>query len=232
VYEKADNIAWVTLNRPHVLNAYNIQMRDDLAEVFSAIADDTEVRLAVVRGAGRAFSAGADLTEFGTTPSPTIARRVRFARDVWGLIDRLTIPTIASIHGYAFGSGFELALLCDIRLASEGTRFAFPEARLGMIPAAGGTITLRRVAGLGPALDLVLTGRRIDALEALRIGVVSRVVPQEELSAATSQLAADLLALNDRALAAIKLAVKQGYDMHLDHGLRLEAALAARLRHG
>jgi len=147
------------------------------------------------------------------------------------LIDGLTIPIIASLHGYAFGSGFELALLCDMRIAADGTQFAFPEVRYGMIPAAGGTITLRRVAGLGPALDMLLTGRRIDAQEARRIGAVSHVVPREQIAQATARLAADLLPLDGRTLAAIKIAVKEGHDMHMEAALRLEATLAARLRH-
>jgi enoyl-CoA hydratase/carnithine racemase len=229
-YAKQDATALVTLNRPDVLNAYNVQMRDDLAEVFAAIRDDSEVRVVVVKGSGRAFCAGADLTEFGSAPSPTIARRIRFARDVWGLVDSLRVPTIAAIHGYAIGSGFELALFCDLRVAAEGTQFAFPEAKYGMIPAAGATVTLRRVAGLGPALDLLLTGRRIDAHEALRIGAVSWVVPPTDLETFTNRLVSDLLAIDDRALAAIKVAVKQGYDLTLEQALRLEGVLAARLR--
>jgi enoyl-CoA hydratase/carnithine racemase len=229
-YEKRDTTAWVTLNRPEVLNAYNLQMRDDLFEVFSAIHDDAEVRLLVLNGAGRAFCAGADLTEFGTAPSPTIARRIRFARDVWHALDSLPVPTLAALHGFAFGSGFELALFCDLRIAAEGTRLGFPEARLGMIPAAGGTVTLRRVTGPGPALDLLLTGRRIDAREALRIGAVSFVVPLDRLGAETQRLSEQLLALEDGAVRNIRSVVRQGFDMPLDQALRYEARLSAGLR--
>jgi enoyl-CoA hydratase/carnithine racemase len=105
VYEKRDSVAWLTLNRPAVLNAYNLQMRDELFELLAAVRDDDEVRVCVLRGAGRAFCAGADLTEFGTAPSPTAARRIRFARDVWALLGELPVPTIAVLHGFAFGSG-------------------------------------------------------------------------------------------------------------------------------
>src|SRR5215216_3941014 len=138
-YAIRDGVAWVTLNRPAVLNAYNMRMRDELYEVLSAVRDDAEVRAMVVRGAGRAFCAGADLTEFGTAPSPTEARRIRFARDVWSVLSGLEIPTVAALHGFVFGSGLEMALFCDLRLAASGTLLGLPEVRLGMIPAAGGT---------------------------------------------------------------------------------------------
>src|SRR4051794_28946603 len=118
-YAKRDGVAWVTLHRPGALNAYNVRMRDELYQVFGAVRDDRDVRALVLRGAGRAFCAGADLSEFGTAPSPTIARRIRFARDVWVVLAGLEIPTVAALHGYAFGSGLEMALYCDLRLAAE-----------------------------------------------------------------------------------------------------------------
>src|SRR4051794_17292625 len=178
-------------------------MRDNLFEVFTAIAGDDEVQVLLLEGAGRAFCAGADLSEFGTTPSPTIARRVRFARDVWAVLHALEIPKIAALHGYVFGSGLELALFCDLRIAAEGTQLGFPEARLGMIPAAGGTQTLPRAIGQTRAMELLLTGRRILADEALRIGLVSSVVPPDTLAQSTRTLADDLLALQPTALRAI-----------------------------
>ena len=231
VYEKQAAIAWVTLSRPEVLNAYNIRMRDELYEVFAAVRDDPDVRALVLRGAGRAFCAGADLTEFGTAPSPTIGRRVRFARDVWALLGALPVPSVAALHGFAFGSGLEMALFCDLRLAAEGTAFAMPEVRLGMIPAAGGTQTIPRVGGLGVALDVLLTGRRFDAAEALRLGLVTRVVLAEQLASETAALARELAALDPRAVRAIRQAVRVGADLPLEQGLRLEARLAAGLRH-
>jgi enoyl-CoA hydratase/carnithine racemase len=230
IYEKQDGIAWVTLSRPEVLNAYNMRMRDELYEVLSAVRDDAEVRALVLRGAGRAFCAGADLTEFGTAPSPTIGRRIRFARDVWALLADLPVPSVAALHGFAFGSGLEMALFCDLRLAAEGTQFAMPEVRLGLIPAAGGTQTLPRVAGLGAALDVLLTGRRFDVAEALRLGLVTRVVPADALAIETAALARDLATLDPRAVCAIRQAVREGADLPLAQGLRLEARLAAGLR--
>jgi enoyl-CoA hydratase/carnithine racemase len=230
VYDKRERVAWVTLNRPERLNAYNMQMRDELDEVFGAVRDDPDVGALVIRGAGRAFCAGADLSEFGTAPSPAVGRRIRFARDVWGVLQGLDVPSVAALHGFAFGSGLELALFCDLRLAATGTQLGLPEVRLGMIPAAGGTQTLARVCGLGAALDLLLTGRRVEADEALRLGIVSRVVAADELETETDRLAHELVSLDARALRAARRAVKQGADLPLEQGLRLEARLAASVR--
>jgi enoyl-CoA hydratase/carnithine racemase len=229
-YEKRGAVAWVTLNRPAVLNAYNVRMRDELFEVFGAVRDDSELRALVLRGAGRAFCAGADLSEFGTAPSPTIGRRIRFARDVWALLGGLAVPSVAALHGFAFGSGLELALLCDLRLAAAGTQLGLPEAGLGLIPAASGTQTLPRATRLGAALDLVLTGRRIDAGEALRLGIVSRVVSPGRLEAEAEALAAWLAALDPAAVRAVRRAVREGAELPLAEALRLEARLAAVLR--
>src|ERR1041385_4579032 len=132
-YAIGDGVAWVTLNRPEVLNAYNVRMRDELYEVLTAVRDDDDVRALVLNGAGRAFCAGADLTEFGSAPSPTEARRIRFARDVWRQLYELPAPTVASIHGYCFGSGLEMSLFCDIRVAAASTQFAMPEVGLGLM---------------------------------------------------------------------------------------------------
>lgn len=230
VFERSGNVAWITLNRPQVLNAYNIQMRDELFEIFSAIRDDDELSVAVVKGAGRGFCAGADLTEFGTAPSPTIARHVRFARDIWQLINDLPVPRIAAIHGFCFGSGLEIALLCDIRVAAEGTLFGFPEAHLGMIPAAAGTQTLPRACGLSASADLLLTGRRIDSEEALRLGLLYQVVSASQLDSSTRAIVDLLQRLDPLAARAALRAVREGSDLPLDAAIRLESRLAARLR--
>jgi enoyl-CoA hydratase len=231
IYEKKDHIAYVTLNRPEVLNRYNVQMRDELYQVLMAVRDDPDVLVAIFKGSGeRAFCVGADLTEFGTAPSPTIARRVRWERDIWGLFNSLRQPIIAAVHGYVLGSGVEIALLCDIRIASEEAVFGLPEISLGMIPAAGGTQTLPRIIGRGRALQILLTGDRIDAQEAWRIGLVNMVVRREELYLAADSMARKILSRSPIAVRYAKDAIKSGMDLTLEEGLALEGRLAQVLK--
>ncbi len=231
LYEKKDGIAYITLNRPEVLNSYNVQMRDELYQVLTAIRDDADVMAAIFKGAGeRAFCVGADLTEFGTAPSPIIARQVRWERDVWGLFSSIKQPLIAALHGYVFGSGVEIALFCDIRIASEDTIFSLPEVSLGMIPAAGGTQTLPRLIGKGKALQLLLTGDRIDAQDAYRIGLVNMVVNREELYSTAVITARKILSCNTIAIRYAKEAITRGLDLTLEDGLALERRLAYILK--
>jgi enoyl-CoA hydratase/carnithine racemase len=231
IYEKAGPVASVTLNRPRQINAVNTQMRDDLFEVLSAARDDPEVRSILLKGAGeRGFCSGADVTEFGTAPSPIIAREVRWARDLWGLFLSLRKPIVVAIHGYAIGAGIEMSLCCDLRIASDDARFSLPEVTLGMIPAAGGTQTVPRHVKRGHALELLLKGEMIGAEDALRVGLVQRVVPRDRLLPIAESLAQRLAELNPIAVAALKEAVYQGLDLPLDEGLRLERRLAARVK--
>ena len=228
IYEKKDGLAYITLNRPEVLNRYNVQMRDEFYQVLTAIRDDPEVLVAILKGAGeRAFSVGADLTEFGTAPSPTIARRVRWERDVWGLFSSLSQPMIATIHGYCLGSGVEMACFCDIRIASEDAIFGLPEVSLGMIPAAGGTQTLPRTMGQGKALEMLLTSERIDAREAYRAGLVNMVVPREELYPTAEAIARKIMSRAPIAVRYAKEAINRGLELSLEQGLALEGKLAA-----
>ena len=226
---KDDGVAQISLNRPEVLNAYNIQMRDDFSEALSAVRDDLEVRSLLITGEGRAFCAGADLTEFGSAPSQVVARRVRWERDVWGQLYRLEKPVVAAVQGYCIGSGLEIALLCDLRIAASGTVFAMPEVHLGMIPAAGGTQTLPRNAGASAALDLLLTGRRLDADEALRLRLITRVVPQEQLRLEAWATCRQLAGMNPALLSVAKRALREGAELRLDQALRLESRLAIQL---
>jgi enoyl-CoA hydratase len=230
LFEKVGTIAEITLNRPHALNVYNIRMRDELNEVIHVLRDDPDVRVAIVRGAGdRAFCAGADLGEFLTAPSPTIGRQARFARDVWGAFLAVPQPVIAAVHGFVLGSGIEIALCCDIRIAAQDSRFGMPEVGLGIIPAAGGTQTLRRVTGRSAALELLLTGRWIGTEEAYRVGLVNQVVPRDELVPAARELAARIAAHSPRAVASAKQAIVRGLDCSLAEGLRLERRLATQV---
>jgi enoyl-CoA hydratase/carnithine racemase len=230
IYEKTDGIAHVTLNRPEAMNAYNVKMRDDLYEVLRAIKDDDEVRVGIVKGAGeKAFCAGADLSEFLTAPPPVAARKVRFQRDVWGLFLSLPQPMIAALHGYVLGSGIEVALCCDIRIASPETKFGLPEMGLGIIPAAGGTQTLPRTIGRSRALEMLLTNRWIGAEEAYQFQLVNRIVARQELVGAAEEMASKIASNDPMAVRCAKQAVLRGMDMTLQEGLNLERVLASQL---
>ena len=229
-YEKKDGIAYITLNRPKSLNVYNIQMRDDLNEILRAVKDDPEIRVGLFRGAGeKAFCAGADLSEFLTAPPPVKARQVRFERDIWGLFLNIPQPMLAALHGYVLGSGIEIALCCDIRIAAEGTRFGLPEVGLGIIPAAGGTQTLPRLVGRGKALEMLLTNQWIDAEEAHRIGMVNQVVSKAELLQITEKMARKIASYDPQAVRYAKRAMTGGLDLTLSQGLDLEKRLVVGL---
>jgi len=223
IYEKKGSIAYITLNRPHVLNIYNVRMRDELFEALGVIKEDTEIKVLLMKGAGeKAFCAGADLSEFLSAPSPTIARFVRWHRDVWGLFLSLPQPIVAALHGYVFGSGIEIAMCCDIRIAAENCIFGLPEVALGIIPAAGATQTVPRIIGPGRTLDMFLTGRRIAAGEALQMNLVNRVVPYAELLARAEALAGKIAGFDQEAVRTIKQAVSRGMDLPLEEGLQME----------
>jgi enoyl-CoA hydratase/carnithine racemase len=229
IFEKTGFTATVTLNRPEVMNIHNMAMRDDLFEVLSAIREDDEVRVVLVKGAGpKAFCAGADLSEFLTAPPPTAARDVRFDADLWHLFTTMPQPLIAAVHGYCLGSGIEIALCCDLVMASDDAKFGLPEVGLGIMPAAGGTQTVSRAIGNGSALEMMLTNRWIDADEALRIGLINRVVARKELFKETEETADRIAAHNPRIIRFVKEAVLRGLDLNLEQGLELEKRLALR----
>lgn len=229
-YEKRRGLAFITLDRPDAVNAFSVQMRDDLWEVLGAARDDPGVRGVMLAGAGeRGFCAGADLTEFGTAPSQAAARGVRWERDLWGALLDIPKPTMAAVHGCCFGSGVEIAALCDLRIAASGTQFAMPETGLGLIPAAGGTQLLPRVIGEACAMEMTLTGRRVGAEEALRSGLAHWVVPRPRLLAEAEARLRAVASAPAEALALVKRAVNEGADMTLADGLRLERRLAAQL---
>ncbi len=228
-FEKRGRIATVTLDRPESLNAYDVAMRDDLFAAFGAIDDDPEVSAMVLRGAGPAFSTGGDLREFGSAPSPVVARAVRFQRDVWGRLLRLRAATVAAVHGHAVGGGMEMALLCDVRVAATDAVFALPETGLGMIPGVAGTQTLPRVVGLARALATTLGGERLDARTAERIGLVHRVVSRARLDAAAQAMARHLAAIAPGRVAALRRCVRAAHDVPLADGIALERRLALGL---
>lgn len=231
IYERSGHIGYVTLNRPKVLNVYSVQMRDDLYEIFNAIKIDDEIRAVIIKGAGeKAFCAGADLSEFLTAPSVVKARQIRLLRDLWGLFRSIPQPLIAALHGYVLGSGMEIALFCDIRIAAENAVFGLPEMGLGIIPGAGGTQTLPRIIGLSRSLDMLLTNRRIDAQEALDSGLISRIVSIDRLLKEVEEIARKIASFNMSAVRNAKQAIRQGLDMSLQQGLELERMLAVKTR--
>lgn len=230
-FEREGDIAFVTLDRPERLNAVSMAMRDALWGVLTALRDDPTVRCAVFSGAGeRAFSAGADITEFGSAPSLMDARAARQQRDLWGVMSTLEVPLIAAIQGFAYGAGCEMSMYCDLRVASEDARFALPEVTLGYIPSAGGTQTVPRHAPLSEALRMVTTGEPLTAAEALRAGLVHAVVPRDELLATARGWAERIAAADPVATRASKRAILEGIDLPLADGLALERRLADAVR--
>jgi enoyl-CoA hydratase/carnithine racemase len=231
LFEKAaDGIAWITLNRPAALNAINLQMRDELWDVLHTVCDDPDVRVAVFKGAGdRAYSAGADVKEFGTAPSVAQARRARHERDLWRFMLTLEKPLIAAIHGYALGAGIELPMCCDIRIASDDAKIGLPEVSLGYIPSAGGTQMLPRLVGRSVAMQVILTGEPITAHQALEYGLVYRVVPRDQLYAEAESTARHIAAHDPLALASVKRAVLAADELSAPGATAVESNLAQRL---
>ncbi len=230
-YELDDGLATVTMNRPDVHNAMNDAMRRELTQVFTEIAVSDDVRVVLVTGAGeRAFSAGADIREFVDVPSLAHYREQRRRLDFRQVMDRCPQPIIAAIRGYAFGGGLEMALACDIRVAGDDAKLGLTEIDLAIIPGGGGTQRLPRLLGRGKALEMILTGARIGADEALRIGLVERVVPAADVQKAALELARTIASKAPVALRYAKEAVVKGLELPLADGLRLEGDLSALLR--
>ena len=224
--ERDGGVATITLDVPDKLNRVSIAARPQLAALFEELGLDADVRAVVLRGAGPAFSAGGDVAGF-LRASP-----FELSKLAWNVAapERCPKPVIAALHGYVFGVGLELALACDFRLAAEGTELALPEIKLGMIPGSGGTQRLARLIGLGRAKDMIMRGRRIGAAEALRLGLVTEVVPEAELDAAVARLVEELGALSPLALRTAKQVLNAAYDGPLELGLELEGLAYGVLR--
>ena len=196
-------------------------MRDDLFEIIQSIKDDDDVKSVLISGQGRAFCSGADLTEFGTAPSQVIAREIRWKRDVWGQLHSLNKPVISALHGYCIGSGLELALLSDIRISSPETKFSMPEVQLGMIQAAGGTQTLPRHASVSSGVELLLTGRIFTAEEALKLKLITRIVPPHKLTETALNICQNLSRVPMNILSATKLALRESFDLEMGAAVSL-----------
>ncbi len=228
---KKDHIAHITLNRPEVDNIISQQLAQELEDICCGINQDNSIYVVLITGAGdRAFCGGSELERLiqaGNTVEsfPANLRDVSTKYDVATAVAKIDCPVIAAINGDALGQGLELALSCDIRLASHRARFGFPQVASGLIPMDGGTQRLPRLIGKGKALELILTAETISAEEALEIGLVSQVVPQENLASAVEALAQTMTSKAPIALRFVKEAINKGLDLTLDQGLRLEADL-------
>jgi enoyl-CoA hydratase len=239
LFNVADRIATVTVNRPDKLNALNDAVLEELDRAADAIRDGTDIGGAILTGAGaKAFVAGADIAELaGQGPFDGKARALR-GQAVLRKLETCPKPIVAAVNGFALGGGCELAMACHVRIASENAKFGQPEVKLGITPGFGGTQRLPRLIGRGRALELILTGQMIDAPEALRLGLVNRVVPAAELLPACEKLLRTILAQGPLAVALCLEAVDRGLEMGLAEGLLLEAnhfglaAASADMREG
>ena len=224
--ESRDGVTFVTINRPDKLNALDDRTMDELDAVFTAIAADPQTRGVVLTGAGeKAFVAGADIAELATqSPVDGKERSVRGQR-VLDRIERLGKPVVAAINGFALGGGCELAMACHVRIASENARLGTPEVKLGLLCGYGGTQRLPRLVGKGRALEMLLTGEMVDAPEALRIGLVNRVVPREKLREEAEALVRKMMANAPVSLRFVLEAVNDGLEMGLAEAQHQEATL-------
>ncbi len=224
LYEEKDGIAVVTINRPQALNALNTDVYNELYEVFQQIEDDHKVRVVILTGSGeKAFVAGTDIIQMQPMSSIEIRSLVDLARKTSDRIYTLSKPVVAAINGFALGGGCELAMCCDLRIASENARFGQPEINLGIIPGAGGTQRLTRLIGMTRAKDLIYTGQMIDANTAFTMGLVNKVVPLDKLMTEARELAQKMLSKSGVALSLAKIAITKGAYMDLSSGLDLEA---------
>jgi enoyl-CoA hydratase len=223
--ENRGPLAILTLNRPEKRNALNASLRAGLLAALESAAADRNIRAIILTGAGdKAFVAGADISEFeGRTPVDQF--RVMKGASIYDALERIAKPTIAAVNGFCLGGGMELALACDIRIASASARFGQPEVNLGIIPGGGGTQRLPRIAGLGAALHLILTGEIIDAQHALRIGLVQEVVEPATLLTRAIEVAEGIASKSPVALAAAKEATRAAFNLPLTDGIKLETAL-------
>ena len=225
--EQRERVAIITINRPDKRNALNIKTREEGAAALDELRADDSVRVVIITGAGdKAFIAGADIGEFAGRTAVT-QRDVMTGRSLFTAIDTFPKPVIAMVNGYCLGGGCELAMACDLRIASERASFGQPEINLGIIPGGGGTQRLTHLVGEGKAMELILTGEIINAQAAHAIGLVNMVVPHEELAAKTLELANRIAEKSPIALRLAKEAVKTAARSTLDEGLRREIDLFA-----
>jgi len=224
--EKADGMAFVTINRPKVLNAFNRETLSELGKAYQMLSTDDEVKVIITTGSGeKAFVAGADINEIAELNPDQAKVFAKEGQSIFSLVENFNKPVIAAINGFALGGGLEYALSAHLRIASNNAKVGLPEVTLGVIPGYGGTQRLARQIGKGRALELILTGKMVDAHEAYRLGIINQVVPQEELIDEAKKLAKSLMKVGPLANRYALEAINLGLEMDLDKGLALEADL-------
>ncbi len=228
LFEKRDRIAIVTINRPKVLNALSEGALEELDACFEDIRKDADVGAAILTGAGeKAFVAGADIGDLATYTPQRAMEGARYGQEVFTRIENIGKPTIAAVNGYALGGGCELALACSLRIASQNAKLGLPEVKLGIIPGYGGSQRLPRLIGKGRAFELMLIAEPVSAEEALRLGLVNRVTPPDQLLPTAEAMAKKMIANGPLALQYCMEAVNRGMDMSLEEGLRFESVMNA-----
>ncbi len=222
LYEKAGNVGLIKINRPHALNALNSEVLYELSDVFELVENDEEIRVIVLTGEGKAFVAGADISEMKGFSSKQARKFSTLGLNLFRRMELLEKPVIAAINGFALGGGCELALSCDIRISSEKAKFGQPEVGLGITPGFGGTQRLPRLIGTAMAKELIFTGNMINAEEAKSIGLVNRVVAPESLMEETLKLANKIASVSPTAVAYAKVAINRGMETDIDTGIEIE----------
>jgi enoyl-CoA hydratase len=223
--EKQKHICILTINRPRVLNALNSNVLEELNDAVNKIINDKDINITILTGQGKSFVAGADIGEMKDMNPEEAARFSELGAEVFRKLEIMEKPVIAAVNGFALGGGCELAMACDIRIASEKAKFGQPETGLGIIPGFSGTQRLSRLVGMGKSKELIFTGRIIDAVEAERIGLVNKVVAAEELMDKTLELANEILLKGQLAVRYAKTAINRGIETDIETGILIEKNL-------
>jgi len=221
---KENGLGWIVVNRPDKLNALNIKTVEEMHSAFLAFKEDMEVKAVILTGSGeKAFIAGADISELAKLDHEAGRQYVLKGQELTKLMENYPKPVIAAVNGYALGGGTEMALACHIRIGTENAKMGQPEVKLGLIPGFGGTQRLSRLVGKGKAMEMILTGKVIDAAEALQIGLLNKVVPPEKLRLTCEALANEMIVNGPLALEYAIGAINKGFDKPMDEALLLEA---------
>lgn len=221
--DRQDRVATITLNRPQALNALNGQVMNEVTTAAAELDDDPGVGAIIVTGSAKAFAAGADIKEMAALSFADVFAGDYFA--AWGKFAAVRTPTIAAVAGYALGGGCELAMMCDVLIAADTAKFGQPEIKLGVLPGMGGSQRLTRAIGKAKAMDMILTGRNMDAAEAERSGLVSRVVPADDLQQEAMSVATAIAGMSLSAARMAKEAVNRAFEVSLSEGLLYERRL-------